>query len=260
MAPEMEKIAYNKRPGMKGLDEGIRKVSPSYGRTVNFVQSDKKAEQTFAVDGQGERIVAHALSLDPGVSQFQSQSLTIDLIEGCLLWTPEQRREARRKYKDVGGRCLYTPDFLARIADGKGNVLEVKLDRFVGDDEYEKTLAIASVILVTNGYTFERIVLPSIQTHAVWSNIPLVSQAARRKELYPSQVMVARIEELFNQGAKQARDFLAPLGIGMNMVPVLVAAGAMAVDLLLQPIRGDSPVQASYGGLDHLRVLQRLVK
>ena len=168
--------------------------------------------------------------------------------------------DASRRHKDLPGPKSYTPDFLVARSNSKRLVIEVKHQDFQGDAEYDVKLSDAAEILYSNGYEFARVVIPSNSHHPIHSNAPLIRQAFLRKDLWPTPDVVERINQLAAQGASTVRDYLLPLQISANLIPIFLACGALSMDLVQHHINGDSPVQAAFGSLDHLQLLDRFIQ
>ena len=255
------KSNYGRRGANVGLRVGSRLVSTTYGRTSNAVAASKSVDRRpFLVDSEGEQLVAQILDIDPGVVAFRAQGVTVDLVEGTLLQTVEQRNAARTKYRQVAGPCLYTVDYVADLTGSRQCALEVKLDKFVGDDDYHVKVNLARSILSRYGCDLWVVIIPGDQRCPVWTNIPLICQALLHRDLWPSSETLDEIDRLSAAGAVKARDFLRPLGLGPNMLPIMVASGALSADLLEGHLRGDSKVEAAHGDISHLQLIERLKK
>lgn len=252
---------YGKRFGLNSLRTGARHVSSTHGRTANFVSSARVNGKTpFMVESEAEQLVAQMLSFDPSVSEYRPQEISVDLVEGVLLYTPEQRKAASARYRDVVGPCIFTPDFVAALVNQAKRVIEVKLDSFPGDEEYEKKLQSAKSVLIRHGFEMVVAIIPADQRMPVWSNVPLIIQAYGRQDLRPSEDTFRKIEMAFDAGARVARDLTRPLGLDMKLMPSLIGSGVVSLDLLNDHIRGDAPVGAAAGDLSHLQLIDRLSK
>jgi hypothetical protein len=252
---------YGRRGVNSGLRVGTRLVATTYGRTSNPVAANKsEGRRPFLVESEGEQLVAQILEIDPEILAFRAQGVTVDLLEGTLLQTADQRNAARSKYRQVSGPCLYTADYVADISGARQRALEVKLDAFEPDEEYRAKLNLARPILSRYGCDLVVVIIPSDQRHAVWTNIPLICQAFMHRELWPSSETLGEIDRLSAAGAVTARDFLRPLALGPNMLPIMVASGALSADLLEGQLRGDSKVEAAHGDISHLQLIERLKK
>lgn len=253
------KIKYGKRSAYKGLRPGARPVATTFGRTSNPVAAAKFADrQPFLADGPAEQLVAQMLDLDPEVVSFLPQGVAVDLVAGCLLYTREQRSAAAAKYKSLPGPCIYTGDYLVELSGARQRVLEVKLDSFPGDEVYQEKFQRAKLVLNRYGCELAKVIIPADERRPVWTTVPLVTQAFMHRALWPSAEVLEKIGVIAEAGASTARDYLRPLGLEVNMLPVLVASGALSTDLLSLPLQGGSPVEAAYGDLSHLQLIDRL--
>ena len=133
---------YNNRPGKKEVDVGVRKAAPTYGREA-FVTFVEKGGGMLVFDNDAERLVA-MLGFDPRVRRIQAQPFAVDLVEGRLLRSADQRNAARSKYARRKGASIYTPDFYVERADGTQFALEVKLGGFIGRDADHDRLDLAT--------------------------------------------------------------------------------------------------------------------
>lgn len=250
---------YTNRPGLSRADTGIRKVASTFGKAA-FLTHAQKADGMRAVESDTERFVANILGFEPSVRSFAPQPFTVDLIAGTILHTPEQRAAARAKHNGITGPKFYTPDFALSMSDGTREALEVKLDAFPGDSKYDEVLSAASQILWDHGYKFSKVVFPNYWQHPLRVNVPLIHQARMRNDLCLSEATFELIEQLFKAGARTASDYCAGMSISARMLPVLVAFGALEIDIVNFQIRGDAPAKPAYGGLDHLEVVRRLTR
>lgn len=250
---------YNSRPGLKKLDNGARKVAPTYGREA-FITFVEKGGGMLVFDNDAERLVAHMLGFDPRVRRIQAQPFAVDLVEGKLLRSAEQRDAARRKYAGRKGASIYTPDFYVERADGKQLALEVKLQGFVGADADHDRLDQATQVLSTYGHDVARVVMPNTTHHPLRPNIGLLHAAAQRPDLRPTEEVVERVGEVADAGASTLFDFARGLEVSVNLIPSLVVYGVLSADILISHLEGLTPLEPAYGGLDHLHVMERLVQ
>lgn len=251
---------FTPRPGVKRLDRGIRKVAPTYGRAA-FHTFAPKAHGPMVVESVSERLVSQMLGLDPSVRSFEPQPFTVDLVQGDVLHTPEQKARARKRDKVRGERSnFYTPDFLVRWSLGATTALEVKTRGWEGDDASEHKLNLARVVLGKHHIDFARLVVPSLWRHPLLTNVPLLHQAARRADLRPDLHVMDQTERLADDGACTLGDFCAGLGTDTRMAPVLIVFGALKVDVLAHELRNDTPATSACGDLDHLSLVEALVQ
>jgi hypothetical protein len=244
---------------LKSLDTGARKVAPTYGREA-FVTYVLKSGKSLVFDSDAERLVAHLLGFDPRVQRFQAQPFAVDLVEGKLLRTAEQRDAAKRKYAGRKGAAIYTPDFHVERSDGKQIAVEVKLDGFIGTEADHDRLEQATRVLATYGREVARVVMPRNLQHPLRSNISLLHHAAHRPDLRPGQDITDRVQALADSGAKTMFDYAQGLGISVNLMPSLIVHGALETDLLDSRLEGKKPMQPAHGSLDHLQIMERLVQ
>lgn len=251
---------YGKRSSKAGLRTGARAVSLTYGRTAVFMSARKcQSGQPVLVEGLPEKLGGELLDLDPEVTNFLPQAVTVDLIAGVLLYTPAERKAALAKYQDLPSPRIYTVDFGVDLVGPRKRAVEVKADDFVGDDNYKLRLKQAEPILARYGWEFRLVVVPADARAPIWVNVPLLKQAALRRDLWPTEAMLLQINRLAAAGASTARDFLGPLGLSINHLPHMVVAGALRVDLLTHSMQGGTPVAVAHGDLTHLQLLQRML-
>lgn len=251
---------FGVRAGLRKADRGIREVARTYGKAAFFTHAEKSTG-TFVVESEAERLFSQLLTIDPSIRKFRSQPLTVDLVEGGLLRSPEEKRVARLRYK--GGSTepsFYTPDFLTESYRGTETIIEVKTEGHVGDDTYQSKLDQAAEVLWANGMEFMQVVIPSYWRHPLLTNGPLVYQALTRDDLRPGPEVLDQVDHLAECGAATLGAFCTGLGMDMRMAPVLIAFGALSVDLLGHELRSATPACPAHGGLDHLSLVGRLSK
>lgn len=248
---------YSNRPGLKEVDVGVRKAAPTYGREA-FITFVEKGGGTLVFDNDAERLVAHMLGFDPRVRRIQAQPFAVDLVEGRLLRSAEQRKAARSKYARRKGASIYTPDFYVERADSKLLAVEVKLEGFIGDDADHERIAIAAQVLATYGHDFARMVMPNSTHHPLRSNIGLLHAAAQRPDLRPTEQIVERVGQIAEAGARTLFDYARGLEVSVNLIPALIVNGVLSADILMSHLEGRTPMEPAYGGLDHLHIMERL--
>lgn len=251
-------LPYGRRKGLGGADAGIRQVAPTFGKLLHLTSSSKSAER-LVVESDAERLVGHLLTLDPRVRRFEPQPFTVDLIEGRLLWRPEEVAAARKRHKGREGRKFYTPDFAVDWVDRPQGVLEVKLEGFEGDDEYQAALQKASALLHTAGHTFTKVVVPASQRSALRFNVPLLRKAQIRQDLWPSAGLFRKLESHLEEGPRALLDVCRDLELSPSLVPHLLVAGAVGANLAGQTISGEMLLRAAFGDQSHLCLLEELV-
>ncbi|MFT7722208.1 MAG: hypothetical protein QM788_05190 [Roseateles sp.] len=222
---------YNSRPGLKGVDTGVRKASPTYGKEA-FITFVEKGGGTLVFDNDAERLVAHMLGFDPRVRRIQAQPFAVDLVAGELLRTAEERKAARSMYGARKGASIYTPDFYVERADGKQLAVEVKLGGFVGGDADHERLNLATQVLAHYGHEVARVVFPNTTHHPLRFNIGLLHAAAQRLDLRPDDELAERVHHLADRGARTLFDFARGLGLSVNLIPALIVYGVLSADLI----------------------------
>jgi hypothetical protein len=250
---------YNSRPGLKELDNGVRKATPSYGREA-FITFVEKGGGALVFDNDAERLVAHMLGFDPRVRRLRAQPFAVDLVEGKLLRTAEQRNAARRMYAGRKGASIYTPDFYVERSDGKQIAVEVKLGGFVGGDADIERLNLATTVLATYGHEVARVVMPNTTHHPLTTTIGLLHAAAQRPDLRPDEKLVEQVNLIAERGARTLFDFARALEVSVNLIPALVVHGVLSADLIGNRIEGRMSMAPAYGSLDHLELVERLVQ
>jgi hypothetical protein len=250
---------YSSRPGLKKIDTGARKASPTYGREA-FITYVDKVGTPIVFDNDAERLVAHLLGFDPRVRRLQAQPFAVDLVEGRLLRTSEQRDAARRQYAARKGASIYTPDFHVERSDGKQIAVEVKLAGFMGTDADHDRLDQATKVLATYGHDVARVVMPRTLQHPLRSNIGLLHHAALRPDLRPDNDISERVQGLADGGARTMFDYSRGLGISVNLMPALVCHGALSINVVNSRLEGKTPMEPAHGSLDHLQLMESLVQ
>lgn len=251
---------FSPRPGVKKLDCGIRKVAPTYGRAA-FHTFAPKSHGAMVVESASERLVSQMLGLDPSVHSFEPQPFTVDLVQGDVLHTPEQKARARRRDKVRGESSnFYTPDFLVRWSLGATTALEVKTRGWEGNEASEHKLELARNALGEHHIDFVRLIVPSSWRHPLLTTIPLLHQAARRSDLQPDLHVMDQTECLAANGACSLGEFCSGLGMDTRMAPVLIVFGAIKVDLLAHELKSDTPATSACGDLDHLCLVEGLAQ
>lgn len=172
--------SYGKRRGQGAVNTGIRPIAPTYG-TPSFLSYSHRTGSTHATESANERLVSLMLDIDPSFKSHQAQPFTVDVLEQQLIHARTERNKlvATRKkdFGDAARDTLYTPDFLANRSDAPLLVLEVKLEGWEGNEEYANKLGIARRVLAANGYEFQKITVPSLWSHPLRHNVPLLHMA-----------------------------------------------------------------------------------
>lgn len=253
------KQSYGRRPLRHLLENGIRRVAPTYGKRSYATCSDK-AGGLVAPESQAERIVAHLLAIDPSVTGFKTQPFTVDIVARRILRTREEVAEARARHRYRHADVFYTPDFELQLSGTTREALEVKLESFEGDGHYQAMLTEARCVLRGFGYRLRKLVLPLNRTHPVYTNAAVLRLARHRREIEVTADLLAKVERAHMEGATSLRNYCAALGLGMPLMPQLFVQGALSADLLSVPINGHMEAVPAYGSLDHLNLLGGLEK
>lgn len=255
----MANSQYAPRRGLKSADRGVRKVAGTFGKTA-LLTHGSKANGLHAVEGDAERLVSNLLSLDPRVSRYTPQSMTVDIAEGRLLKTAEDRSLARARHKKCGTAPLfYTPDFSCEWVRRPSCLLEVKSDRYPGDAEYDEKLSRAQCVLLAHGFEFMKVIVPANELHPVHVNVPLLYQASFRSDLRPGSSTLDAIDDLQLRGASTLGEYCRGLSMDMRMAPVLITFGFLSVAVTKQEFRANTPATPANGSLEHLCILEEFV-
>lgn len=256
----MKAPTYGKRGGLQALDRGSRKVSHAFGKSTVLTHGFK-ANGGIALESESERLVAHMLNLDPEVVSYSAQPFAVELTTGSIAKCKEEKDALRARAKRHGGKAVfYTPDFGIVWASGVRAAVEVKVDRFLGDVEYQRKLKLAGDILLGLGYEFLQVVTPGDWRHPLRTNLPLLHQAYMRQDMWPTQETGARIEELHEAGAKTMGDYLRGLGFDARMSPLLLASGHLESDVVDHALCYVTPTRPANGDLSHLQLVRRLAQ
>jgi hypothetical protein len=247
---------YGARTGLKGADVGIRRVAPTFGK-IALATYSTKADGNISVEGRAERLVSHALSVDPTIRGFSPQPFSLDLVDGQILRNAEARKLARLKHAHLAEQVIYTPDFGATRSDKTQCAIEVKLEGYEGGESYNAMLKVAQRILWEHGLAFKRIVVPSQWNHPLLFNIPLLHQAKLRLDLIPDSKLLERVAALPDFQTASLRHICELLEILPSVIPVLVVHGVLATDLSRYVLRGDAMMELADGTLEHLQFLDR---
>jgi len=255
----MTRLQYGSRGRRANVDSGIRRVAPTFGKQ-SLLTFSEKTQETIAVESEAERFVAHALSLDPEAANVRPQPYTIDLTDGRILRTAEQKAEARARHKQRGTEpVFYTPDFELTWS-GFPTVIEVSLEGFEQSTAKVEKLPVARDVSRDHGVDFVHIVVPSYWRHPLLANVPALRRATLRADLCPSAEVVGHVYQLQDAGAESLGDYCKGLSLDPRLLPVYVAFGALSVDILKYELCFSAPAAPGGGCLDHLQVLRSLAK
>jgi hypothetical protein len=252
--------AYGRRNGaVKAADRGARKTAGTFGKPAHFTLPSKN--DAYVVESPAERLSTDAFALDPGVRRYRAQPYTVDLIDRVLLATAEAVKAAYAKHAAGGvAPAFYTPDFDLEWTLGTHSAVEVKLEGYTGDPLYEEKLRDVSEVLWLHAIELIEVVIPSYWRHPLWFNLPLLHQATLRRDLAPTQDVLARVEILAAAGANTLQEYCSGLGFDNRMAPVLIAHGALDVDVLQHALLNTTPAKPAMGSLEHLGFVRRLAR
>lgn len=237
---------------------GLRDVAPSFGKPLYGTAARKfRGGDPTRVEGSPEQLVARMLDIHPAVQAYEPQGMGADLVAETLLYTKEQRDQAKRRYAAAGRTSYYTADFSARMVSSGKRVYEVKAEQYASDPESEERFRRARPIFMRHGVDVCKVVVPP-ESHPIWSNVALVHKAADCSDLRAR--LLSSADALTGRTVFVARDALEVLGASTNELPALIAMGLLAVDLFDGRIRAGMRAALAHGGLDHLTVLDRLTK
>jgi hypothetical protein len=249
--------SYGSRGRLRGTDSGIRRVAPTFGKARISAYSEK-AGGHFAVESLAERFVADVLNLDPRVRSFSCQPFTLDLVEGRILRTAEERASARRRHEHLPSPRSYTPDILAVLSGDQDLVVEVKLQGYLGDYIDDRRLTLARELLHSAGYRFLRVVVPKDAWFPLRLNLGPLSLAASRPELLPGPDLAAALTHACGEGGSSLGSICRSLGLAASHTPGWLVGGVFAADLLRQPINFDMQVTCAHGDRSHLSLIEEL--
>lgn len=249
---------YGKRSRFLDNGNSIRHVSPTFGKERRLIH-DAKSNTAVLIESDAERILAKVLNVDPQVKAFVPQPFSVDLIDGRICRDKKEIKEARARHKGRLSPRFYTPDFFVEWHNRVPLVIEVKLEGFSGDDEYQIKLDLSQSILTATGYQFARITIPKSHKWPLRSNLPLLSQAALRRDHWPIQASICAIESACGDGLS-LNQLCQKLRLSPNLVPIWLISGVLRADLLNQEINGDMHLSPSFGDLSHLHLLAEILK
>jgi len=251
---------YGKRGGLKSFDRSSRNVSHAYGKST-LLTHGVKADGGIALESESERMVAHLFNLDPEVGSYSPQPFAVELTMSSIARNDEEKNDLRARAKRHGGKAVfYTPDFVATWVSGIQVAVEVKLDRFPGDDEYQRKLELAEKVLFSHGMEFLRLVTPSSWRHPLRTTLPLLHQASMRRDIWPEPEIAERIHALHEAGARTMGEFLSGLALDARMAPLLLVSGHLEADVIQRALCFATPTAPAYGDLSHLQMVRRLAQ
>lgn len=251
--------SYGRRGRPSAANTGIRHTASTYGK-AKFGTYSEKADGHLIVESDAERFVTHLLAIDPRVKAFQPQPFCVDLIDQRLLFTRDAVRAAWHKHRDIPGPKFYTVDFSIDWQDGLHHSVEVKAERFEGDDVYWDKVARARPVLAANSYPLRTLVLPANSIHPMRMNSRVLKQALHRVGTYLTDELVERVTRRCENGPVSLRVLCSDLALLPGLIPVLLVSGVLAADLACQPISGTLELSLAYGDLTHLCLLEGVEK
>jgi hypothetical protein len=256
----MKAPTYGKRGGLQAFDRGSRKVSHAFGKETVLTHG-LKANGGIALESDSERMVAHMFNLDPSVKSYSAQPFVLELTMGSLARSDEEKNELRARAKRHGSQAVfYTPDFMLHWTSGIQAAVEVKLDRFQGDEQYQRKLKLAGDILRGHGIEFMKLVTPSNWRHPLRTNLPLLHQANMRRDIWPQPEIGDRIQELHAAGAKTMGDYLGGTGLDARMSPLLLVSGHLEANVVDHALCFATPASPAFGDLSHLQLVGRVAQ
>lgn len=250
---------YGSRGRLRGIDQGIRRVAPTFGKAL-FSTYSTKAVGEMAVEADAERLVGDMLTLDPGVRQFWTQPFTVDLIDRRILRTRADVADARSKYKGLEGSKLYTPDFEADYHTQARIAIEVKMEGFEGSEQYAGMLSLARSLLESSGYRFLRVVIPEDPWHPVHLNVGVLANAALRPDLRPTADEADAVVAACGEEGKRLGCVCESLGMSSQLAPAWLVSGVITADVAHHPINFDLHVRPAHGDLSHLSLFEEFAK
>ncbi|MDO3523964.1 hypothetical protein [Ralstonia pseudosolanacearum] len=247
--------SYGRGGRLSAANTGIRQTASTYGK-ARFGTYSEKAGGNINVESDAERFVAQLLTIDPRVRAFQPLPFCVDLIDQRVLFTRDAVREAWYKHRDVPGAKFYTVDFSIEWLDGLHHAVEVKAERYEGDEVYWDKVARARPILAANGSPLRTLVLRSNTAHPVRMKSRVLKQAAHRARTYLTDELVERVTQRCEERAVSVRALCSDLQLSPSLVPVLLVSGVLAGDLAHHAICGTQELTLAYGDLSHLCLLE----
>ncbi|MFC7298089.1 hypothetical protein [Herminiimonas aquatilis] len=235
----------------------VRFTARTYGkaRIGTYVE---KAGGHITVESEAERLVAHILCVDPRVRSFKPQPFTVDLVGERLLFTHEEVSEARKTRGGRNGECEYTPDFSTVQIDGLQRVYEVKLQGYEGDDKYWAKIERAKKIMDAYCFPLSTVIVPADERHPLVINAQLLKQVISRVRTSLKPDVIARVESYCESGPVLLRALSEDLKIPNNLIPPLLATGALQADIAHCRIGASLELSAAYGDLSHLFLIEEL--
>lgn len=248
---------------MAKLDVGARKVAPTYGKAA-FLTHCTKAGGMVVLESAAERVLAHMLQIDPNILRFAPQPYTLDLADGRLLRTADEKGEARQRHANHPAPRFYTPDFEAAGERGHRVALECKLSSHPADGPHDVALrAVVAELLRSHGVQFRRVVVPAAAAHPLRLNVFALHQATLQPRAEVEAVIGTRADALacaLDAGRPWVLgELVKKTGVPFGVIPRLLLDGVLALDLATVRIKADAVVTPGSGDLAHLQLWTRFV-
>lgn len=248
---------YGIRSKRTAQNAGVRQTARTYGRARIGTYAEK-AGGHITVDSEAERLVAHILCVDPRVRSFKPQPFTVDLVGERLLFTREEVTEARKMRIGRSGDMEYTPDFSTVQLDGLQRAYEVKLQGYEGDDKYWAKIERARKIMDAYCFPLSTVIVPADERHPIIVNAQLLKPAISRVRTCLTSDIIDRVESYCESGPVLLRALSDDLQISTNLIPPLLATGALQADVAHCYIGATLELSAAYGDLSHLFLIEEL--
>lgn len=135
----------------------------------------------------------------------------------------------------------------------------MKDEAWQGDLDYENKLERAAHVLDYFGYEFGKVVIPSHPQAPIKRNLALLSQAMRRESWHAPLHLPDGAGDA-NQQNWTLSSACRALGVSWQQAPALVLRGYVAMDIVGEHMKADTPVYPSWGDLEHLRLVRRMMQ
>lgn len=157
------------------------------------------------------------------------------------------------------GEFIYTPDFSTVQIDGLQRAYEVKLQGYEGDDKYLAKIERARKIMEAYCFPLSTVVVPADERHPVIVNAQLLKPAILRVRTCLTSDIIDRVESYCDSGPVLLRALSDDLKISTNLIPSLIATGALHADVAHCRIGASLELSAAYGELSHLFLIEELL-
>lgn len=253
----MKGINYGSRGNLRGSDSGVRRVSPTFGKKHRRTASDK-AGGIFSVESDGEMALAHVLDIDPSVATFKPQPFTVDIEKKRIVTNREERNQLVFNNKAHGHGQIYTPDFLAELADSSKVAIEVKHTNYPADAVMLAKLHQVKLILAAHGIDFQLIELGNPNTTPLIENVSLLRSCKDYREFLPTDAEISLLHDCSIDITLTAKYLTTQFGFSLQQLICATYFGLLGFDLIRAPLRLDTVFYPAYGDLSHLEILRRL--